>query len=51
MAKSTIQKCKCEHKFQDETYGKYMRVHNINENGDAAKCTVCGDKKSGKFKS
>ena len=28
------------HEFQDQTYGKFMRVHNVNEKG-GANCTVC----------
>lgn len=27
------------HEFQDKTYGKFMRVHNVSEKG--ANCTVC----------
>lgn len=38
---------KCEscrpHKFQDETYGKNMRVHNQtgNKNTTEYRCTIC----------
>ncbi len=32
--------CKCEHKDQDEIYGKGMRLHNVNTKGQAF-CTVC----------
>lgn len=32
--------CNCKHEFQDETYGKGNRVHNVNTKGQAA-CTVC----------
>ena len=35
-----ILKCTCVHEFQDQQYGKQMRVHNITSNGEAA-CTVC----------
>lgn len=35
-----IMKCNCEHEFQDEVYGKGMRVHNVSPSGKAA-CTVC----------
>jgi hypothetical protein len=42
MANTIILKCKCESKFQDETYGKGMRVHNIHQkDGKKASCTVC----------
>lgn len=34
-------KCNCENKFQDEKYGKQIRVANETEKG-SAKCTVCG---------
>lgn len=42
MIKNTtvILPCLCEHEFQDAPYGKGMRVHNVNEKGDAY-CTVC----------
>lgn len=36
--------CKCEHKYQDEKYGKYMRVHNkgvSKTNREVWVCTVC----------
>jgi hypothetical protein len=36
-----IQSCDCKHKFQDERYGKGMRVHNVTSDG-GARCTVCG---------
>ena len=37
--------CTCQHEFQDEKYGKGMRV--MNECGDGKKvtgyrCTICG---------
>lgn len=34
-------KCKCDHKFQDETHGKENRIFNVNEQQTKAKCTVC----------
>lgn len=38
-----IIRCSCAHKFQDQRYGKQMRLHNKNEKGFS--CTVCkGDK-------
>lgn len=42
-----IKPCSCDHKWQDQKYGKGMRVHNAmgpKTNG-AVKCTVCGSKK------
>jgi hypothetical protein len=46
MTKATL--CKCKHKYQDEKYGKNMRVHNwarkAKING-GWRCTVCGDVK------
>lgn len=35
--------CKCDHKDQDEIYGKSNRLHNLSEDGKKAKCTVCGN--------
>jgi len=41
MAERTeILKCTCTHEFQDEIYGKGMRLHNVNTKGQAF-CTVC----------
>jgi hypothetical protein len=42
MAGTKILPCNCQHKFQDETYGKGMRLHNLGEDKKKAKCTVCG---------
>ena len=40
-------KCKCKSEFQDELYGKGMRVHNecgANKGKTTGwKCTVCGN--------
>lgn len=41
---TVMKQCNCESKFQDELYGKGMRVYNLREgkaNGKAT-CTVCG---------
>lgn len=41
---TVMKQCNCESKFQDELYGKGMRVYNVREgkgNGKA-RCTVCG---------
>lgn len=41
-----IKKCNCESKFQDERYGKGMRVHNECASKDGKyRCTVCGKEK------
>ena len=39
-----IIKCICKNEFQDEKYGKGMRVHNEKKDG-TFRCTVCGDEK------
>ena len=42
-----IKKCDCESKFQDEKYGKDMRVHNERAGKDGgSRCTVCGKEKN-----
>ena len=41
---TVMKQCNCESKFQDELYGKGVRVYNLREgkaNGKAT-CTVCG---------
>ncbi len=40
-----IKQCSCQSKFQDEKYGKSMRVHNKTTTG--YRCTVCGKDKLG----
>lgn len=40
-----MKQCKCESTFQDNEYGKGMRVHSEADKGD--KCTVCGTRNSG----
>lgn len=44
---TTVQPCTCEHKAQDEMYGKNMRVHNVSppKGGSLAFCTVCAPNK------
>ncbi len=44
--------CSCKHEFQDERYGKYMRLHNtvVKPSGTEARCTVCGGRKTIKKK-
>jgi len=41
MAKSIVLPCTCKNEFQDETYGKNKRLHNIDAEGKKASCTVC----------
>lgn len=41
---SEIKPCTCKHKFQDDRYGKGMRVFNKAQGG--YRCTVCGTKSS-----
>lgn len=41
---TSIKKCNCIHKFQDERYGFGMRVHNRTKE-DGWRCTVCSDVK------
>lgn len=49
-----LKKCKCEDyrteaaKYQNEKYGKGVRVHNPQggKNRGKFRCTVCGDEKS-----
>lgn len=46
MAECKIMKCSCQHEFQDQMYGKGMRVWNPtgkgSNQGDGYVCTVCG---------
>ncbi len=41
MAGTIVKKCNCESQFQDTFYGKNMRLHNVDDNGTKASCTVC----------
>ena len=44
----TIKKCDCKSEFQDEKYGKNMRVHNkFIKEGGGYRCTVCAKEKKG----
>ena len=43
---SHIARCSCEHKYQDEKYGKGMRLHTLSADGRTASCTVCENKKN-----
>lgn len=48
--KSEVKKCTCQNEYQDNKYGKGMRVHNpVKQKTSGPKqyrCTVCGDVKS-----
>lgn len=43
-----IKQCSCVSEFQDKTYGKNMRVHNIGKETNSTTvqitCTICGKK-------
>lgn len=44
-----ITPCSCVHRYQDETYGKGMRVHNavrVKLGPPVFRCTVCGQTRS-----
>jgi hypothetical protein len=45
MAEMIKRFCEFESKFQDEQYGKNMRLHTVSKKGDKITCTVCGTKK------
>jgi len=36
-----IQKCTCQHDYQDSVYGKNNRVHNPTGKATEIRCTVC----------
>lgn len=46
MAECKLFKCKCHSEFQDQLYGKGLRVCNPagkgSSQGDGYRCTVCG---------
>ena len=49
MAATKVMQCSCKSDFQDNLYGKGMRLFNLRDEkkhpGEAT-CTVCGTKKS-----
>lgn len=51
MADCKVMKCSCKHEFQDNKYGKGMRVFNPagkgSDQGSSYICTVCGNKIGG----
>ncbi len=42
---SKIDFCGCQHKFQDERYGKGKRLFNKTMKDSVYRCTVCGNTK------
>lgn len=38
---SVFKTCNCKSEYQDQRYGKQVRVMNVNNKGGAS-CTVCG---------
>lgn len=46
---SKVMQCSCKHDFQDQQYGKGMRLFNeIGKGGnDGYRCTVCGREDKG----
>ena len=40
-----IRKCTCKHEYQDERYGKGMRLYNKIGKDKGWRCTVCGNVK------
>jgi len=45
---TVVLQCTCKHDFQDQIYGKGMRLHNVSQGGTGkdkvAYCTVCSPK-------
>ncbi len=41
MQGTVVLPCNCKHEFQDKTYGKGNRLHNVAKSNDKAYCTVC----------
>lgn len=39
---------KITHEFQDEKYGKFIRVFNIGEKSGTSTCTICNGNKKAK---
>lgn len=52
MCGTIVLQCTCDHKFQDEQYGRTWRLHNMNDAEEwwhsHATCTVCGRVKEGR---
>ena len=40
-----VLRCACSHEYQDQKFGREMRVHNLCQ-GNSARCTVCSKVKS-----
>jgi hypothetical protein len=47
MAKVIVKPCSCKSEYQDATYGKGLRVHNVKGDStnkdNGATCTVCAN--------
>lgn len=41
MASPRILRCTCKHEWQDEKYGKGLRLHNAKKEDKKYVCTVC----------
>lgn len=42
---TAIRECSCEHKYQDEKYGKHKRLMNQTVKGNY-RCTICGKERN-----
>lgn len=49
MGNTCLVNCTCKHNFQDERYGRGVRVANLTKD-NKARCTVCGTTKDRKIK-
>ena len=45
MSLTTILKCKCHHRYQDNKYGRGNRVFNAMLKENRYRCSVCGEEK------
>lgn len=45
LPKVSIRPCSCDQPYQDKTYGKGNRVHNLTTKTNGWRCTGCGLKK------
>jgi len=46
MASTRVLRCKCKHEFQDERYGRGLRLHNAKVDGKKYVCTVCRNERT-----
>ena len=42
---TVIKTCTCNSEYQDKRYGIGLRVHNLCNKGEKARCTVCSKEK------